>query len=89
MFQVLYSPGARRALKKMPKETAKRIVEFIDALGEVDDPKRYIKKLRGTFEVPVYSFRVGDHRVILNIREEVLIIYVIDVGNRSIIYRKY
>ena len=59
MFQVLYSPGAAKALRKIPKETAKRIVKSMDALGNVDDPKRYIKKLKGSFEVPLYSFRVG------------------------------
>jgi mRNA interferase RelE/StbE len=89
MFQVLYSPGAAKALKKIPKETAKRIVKSIDALSEVDDPKHYIKKLKGSFGVPLYSFRVGDHRIILSVSEEALVIYVIDVGDRSIVYRNY
>lgn len=89
MFQVLYSPGAAKALKKIPKETAKRIVKSIDALSEVDDPRRYIKKLKGSFGVPLHSFRVGDYRVILSVSEEALVIYVIDVGNRSIVYRNY
>lgn len=89
MFQVLYSPGAAKALKKMPKKTAKRIVDSIDALSLVDNPRRFIKRLKGSFGTPLYSFRVGDHRVILNISEEVLIIYVIDIGNRSKIYRNY
>lgn len=89
MFQVLYSPGAAKALKKIPNETAKRIVKSIDALSEVDDPRRYIKKLKGSFGVPLHSFRVGDHRVILNVSDEALVIYVIDVGNRSEVYRNY
>ena len=89
MFQVLYSPGAAKALKKIPKEKAKRIVKSIDTLSEVDDPRRYIKKLKGTFGVPLYSFRVGDYRVILSVCEEALAVYVIDVGNRSIVYRNY
>jgi mRNA interferase RelE/StbE len=89
MFQVLYSPGAAKALKKIPKDTAKRIVKSIDALSEVDDPRRFIKKLKGSFGVPLHSFRVGDHRVILSVSEEALVIYVIDVGNRSTVYRNY
>ncbi|VVB71817.1 Uncharacterised protein [uncultured archaeon] len=78
-----------KALKKIPKENAKRILNSIDALSEVEDPKRYIKKLKGSFEVPLYSFRVGDHRVIMNISEKALVIHIIDIGNRSIIYRNY
>ena len=55
MFRVLYSPGAAKALKKIPKEEAKRIVKSIDTLSEVDDPRYYIKKLKGSFGVPLYS----------------------------------
>jgi len=89
MFQVLYSPGAAKTLQKIPKGTAKRVVESLEALSQADDPKRYIKKLKGSFGVAIYSYRVGDYRVILSVNEEVLAIYVIDVGNRSTIYRNY
>lgn len=89
MFQVLYSPGAGKALQKMPKVAAIRIVEALDALSKSDNPKRHIKKLKGSFGVPIYSYRVGDYRVILSLNEEVLAIYVIDVGDRSTIYRNY
>jgi len=89
MFQVLYSPGAGKTLQKIPKGIAKRVVESIEDLSRVDDPKRYIKKLKGSLGVPMYSYRVGDYRVILSVNDEVLVIYVIDVGDRSTIYRNY
>jgi mRNA interferase RelE/StbE len=89
IFQVLYSPGAAKSLKKIQRDTAKRIVKAVDALSEVDDPKRYIKKLKGSFGVPLYSFRVGDYRVILSLDEKALIILVVDVGDRSTVYRNY
>ena len=68
---------------------ARRIFEAIEVLSLVDDPRRYIKKLNGSFEIPIYSYRVGDCRVILSLNEEVLNIYIIEVGDRSTIYRKY
>jgi mRNA interferase RelE/StbE len=89
MFQVLYSPGSGRALQKMPKGAAIRIVDSLEAISKAEDPKRHIKKLKGSFGVPLYSYRVGDYRVILSLNEEALAIYVIDVGDRSTIYRKY
>lgn len=54
MFQVLYSPGAVKSLKKIQRETAKRIVKAVDALSEVDDPKRYIKKLKGSWSSALF-----------------------------------
>ena len=89
MFQVLYSPGSGKALQKMPKGAAIRIVDSLEALSKAEDPKRHIKKLKGSFGVSLYSYRVGDYRVILSLNEEDLAIYVIDVGDRSTIYRKY
>jgi len=89
MFQVLYSPGSGRALQKMPKGAAIRIVDSLEAISKAEDPKRHIKKLKGSFGIPLYSYRVGDYRVILSLDEEALAIYVIDVGDRSTIYRKY
>ena len=89
MFQVLYSPGSGRALQKMPKGAAIRIADSLEALSKAEDPKRHIKKLKGSFGIPLYSYRVGDYRVILSLDEEALAIYVIDIGDRSTIYRKY
>ena len=89
MFQVLYSPGSGKALQKIPKGAAIRIVDSLEALSKAEDPKRHIKKLKGSFGVSLYSYRVGDYRVILSLNEEDLAIYVIDVGDRSTIYRKY
>jgi mRNA-degrading endonuclease RelE of RelBE toxin-antitoxin system len=43
MFQVRYSPGAVKALKKIPKDAAERIVKSIDALSEVN--RRGIKSV--------------------------------------------
>lgn len=89
MFQVFYSPGAGKVLKKMPKETARRIIESVEALSQIDNPKQYIKKLKGSFGVPLYYYRVGDPRIILSINSEDLAINIVDVGDRSIIYRNY
>jgi len=52
MFQVLYSPRQEEPSKRCPRRRAKRIVEFIDALGEAEDLKRYMKKRRHIFEAP-------------------------------------
>lgn len=59
MFQVLYSPGSGKALQKIPKVAAIRIVEALDALSKSDNPKGHIKKLKGSFSVFIYSYRVG------------------------------
>ena len=53
------------------------------ALGDDPRPHGY-RKLAGRGEQ--YRIRVGDYRVIYDIRDAVLVVFVIEVGHRSSIY---
>jgi mRNA interferase RelE/StbE len=46
----------------------------------------FVKKLKG---FDLYRLRVGDYRVIMSIEKKKIIIFVLDVGHRSVIYRNY
>jgi len=59
------------------------------ALKEEPYPRFYVKKLRVHRSSPLYSHRVGQYRIILAIEDNVMVITVIEVGNRSKVYRKY
>lgn len=86
MYSILYSPGARRDLQKLPIDIAKRIVAAIKEMQ--DDPKAHVKKLKGSPKSPLYSLRIGEYRVMMSIDGDKLIIFVIETGHRSVIYRK-
>ncbi|WP_367617944.1 type II toxin-antitoxin system RelE family toxin [Methanoculleus methanifontis] len=45
--------------------------------------------MKGHQSSPLYSHRVGPYRIILAIENGVMTITVIEVGNRSNVYRKY
>ena len=47
---------------------------------------RRAKKLQG--EDDLYRVRVGDYRVHYEVRDAVLIVVVVEVGNRSDVYKK-
>lgn len=86
MYSILYSPGARRDLQKLSIDVAKRIVTAIKEIQ--DNPKVHVKKLKGSPKSPLYSLRIGEYRVIMSIDGDKLIIFVIEIGHRSVIYRK-
>ena len=52
-------------------------------------PKSYVKKMKGHSRSPLYSFRVGQYRAILTIEGNTMIITLVEVGNRSKVYRRY
>lgn len=78
MFSIEYSKAARKALKTMPRNTARLVMEKIEAL-EADPmaPNNNVKKLTNH---PGYRLRVGDWRVVYTIHEQALLIAIVRIA---------
>jgi len=77
---------AVRQLRAIPPPAALTILRALASLG--DDPRRpdaNVRKLSGYDDR--YRLRVGDYRVIYEVKNGQLIILVIGVGHRREIYR--
>lgn len=74
-----------RALRKLDRPVATRVLKALTALENLDDPTQRCKALTGPY-TGLWRLRVGDYRVILDIRRGELVIIALDVGNRSSIY---
>ena len=68
----------------MDKSVAKRIIDKVEFVSE--DPFAHVQKLK---EFGLYRLRVGDYRLIMSIERKKMIVFIIEVGHRSVIYRKY
>jgi len=69
----------------MPRSTAQRICEKIELLAEdPDPPSPNVRKLKGR---PGYQLRVGDWRIIYEIRKEELIILILKIAPRGEVYK--
>ncbi|WAI00478.1 type II toxin-antitoxin system RelE family toxin [Methanogenium organophilum] len=88
-YTVLLTRRAKKSLCELPKNIAREIYLELKTLSSEDNPKKYVKKLKGNKNPPFYSLRVGSYRVILNIEDNVMVIHVIEVGHRKNIYRNY
>jgi len=86
-FSVIYTARARRDLKKLPRDVARRYIQTISEIKE--DPFSAVHKMEGFRKDPLFSFRIGEYRAILSIEGDRLIIFVLENGHRSTIYRKY
>lgn len=81
MYSVEFSKTAEKQLYSLEKETQARIISTLERCRV--RPHHYAKKLAG---MPYFRLRVGDYRVILDIKNDKLIIFVIEVGHRKNIY---
>jgi len=85
MFSIEYSKVARKALKTMPRTTARLIIEKIEALSaDPMAPNNNVKKLTNH---PGYRLRIGDWRVVYSIHEQALLIVVVRIAPRGDVYQ--
>ena len=81
MYNVFFSKTAEKQLYKLEREVQVRIISALERIRI--RPYPHVKKLVG---IPYFRLRVGDYRVILDIRDKELVIFVIEVGHRKQIY---
>jgi mRNA interferase RelE/StbE len=79
-------PRAAKALRKLDRQTAERIVRFLDELDGTQNPRNRGQALVGP-RAGLWRYRVGDYRLVCQLRDQQLIILVIEIGHRSDIYR--
>jgi mRNA interferase RelE/StbE len=86
-WTIEYAESAIRVLGKLDKQTARRIVDYMDQrILTLADPRSAGKALSGPLG-EFWRYRIGDIRIICTIHDEAMRILVVKVGNRKEIYR--
>jgi mRNA interferase RelE/StbE len=83
-YQIEFRPSARREFKKLSPDIQKRLTPKIDALAKDPRPAG-CTKLTG---MDAYRIRVGDYRIIYEIRDSQLVVLVIRVAHRREVYEE-
>lgn len=84
MHEILFDEKALEFLEKLEKTKRKRIFNRIAFTKE--NPLHYFERLSGRSE---FKLRVGDYRVIADIDETTKKIFVLLIGQRKKIYKKF
>ena len=87
---IKYTESSSKQLKKLDKQTALRVLEFMDErVAVLADPRSLGKNLKGPKMGEYWRYRVGDIRVICNISDVQMTVLVIEIeiGNRREVYR--
>jgi mRNA interferase RelE/StbE len=81
-YRVEITPSAWKALAALPAKIQRRIDAAILLLSEEPRPPRSVK-----LEGALYRIRVGDHRIVYEVRDDVLLVVVVRVAHRREVYR--
>lgn len=86
-WRIEIDKGVQRDMRKLDKQTAKRITSKLREISTLDDPRSTGKALVGNM-AGLWRYRVGDYRIICDIEDDVLLVLVVDVAHRSEVYRR-
>ena len=85
---IKYTESSSKQLKKLDKQTALRVLDYMDErVAVLSDPRSLGKNLKGPKVGEYWRYRVGDIRVICNIVDGQMMVLVVEVGNRREVYR--
>ena len=81
-MRVVYSEPALKELKKLDKPIQKRIKDYMDEVAKLEDPrsrgKILVENLSG-----LWRYRVGDIRVVCEIKDAEILITVLRIADRK------
>ncbi len=83
MYKVEFSQTAEKQLYKLERKIQERVISVLERIRI--RPFHFVKRKQ---ETPYFILRVGDYRVILDIRQDKNTIFVVELGHRKKIYEE-
>lgn len=85
-MKVILTKASKKQVKKLDSSISKRILDYLEQLELLDDPRSRGKALTSNL-AGLWRYRVGDYRILCRIYDDKLVITVIEIAHRSTIYR--
>lgn len=87
-YKVMYDKKALKTISKLDETAQKKIKKYItEVIEKLDNPRSQGKALVGKKYKGKWRYRVGDYRILAQILDEKIIVYIFDVGHRKEIYK--
>jgi mRNA interferase RelE/StbE len=87
-WRVEFDAQADKELDRLDPQYAKRILKYLfERIATDKDPRRFGAPLRHDL-IGLWKYRVGDYRLVCEIKDAVLVVLVARIGHRREIYIK-
>lgn len=83
-YQIEFAPSAARQFRRLPGNIKARVAAKVDSLATNPRPHG-VEKLEG--RNGLYRVRVGDFRIVYEIRDRKLVVLVVRIADRKDVYR--
>ena len=86
-YKLIPTPKFSKQLKKLDKYTQKVIVLWLNKnIKNTDNPRKFGGTLTAN-RSGQWKYRIGDYRVLVNIKDRELIVLALEVGHRREVYK--
>ena len=84
---IQYLSSVKKDTDKLDPQVKRRIKDFLEnRIACLEDPRSVGESLNGTLS-EFWKYRVGDYRIICEIKDNELIILAVKIGNRREVYK--
>lgn len=83
MYTIEQTRTFNKAFRSLPSNVQRTILGKIENLAAAPYAAQNVKKMQG---IEAYRLRVGDYRVIYELKDSELVLLLLDVGSRGGIY---
>ncbi|WP_421620785.1 type II toxin-antitoxin system RelE family toxin [Alkalilimnicola ehrlichii] len=85
-WKIKYARSAQKTARKIDRKARQRIRDYLEGrVAAMDDPRQLGQPLKGKFSA-LWRYRVGDYRVVCELRDETLVVLVVRIGHRREVY---
>jgi mRNA interferase RelE/StbE len=87
-WTIEFKRNALKQLEDLDAVTRGRILVFLaDRVAPLIDPRQLGERLQGKKYRGIWKYRVGDYRILAEIKDDVVTILIVEIGHRREIYR--
>lgn len=87
-WTINYAQSALKGAKKIDAQAKRNIHSYLhNRIATLDDPRQLGKPLKGQLS-ELWRYRVGDYRIICDIKDQELIVLVLRIAHRKNIYKR-
>ncbi len=86
LWRVEFDPDAARELRKLGHDARHLILKYLrERIATAENPRRFGHALLGDLK-GLWRYRVGDYRIVADIRDKEIVVMVVTVGHRRDVY---
>ncbi|MES2665814.1 MAG: type II toxin-antitoxin system RelE/ParE family toxin [Pseudomonadota bacterium] len=89
VWRIEVTDSAKKQLARLSRTEATRITGYLrERVSVLDNPRSLGAALQGAQFAGLWRYRVGDYRVMVDIRDQVVTVMVVAIGHRSEVCRQ-